>query len=235
MGSRCWTATFTRWIHGGRHERRTQVRGLRHAHHGTARPVRALPRRAVQGAGHPPHRQGRPPAPGHHRHRRPADHPGRRAAAVPQARAAGPTHSTQPLSGSRLADTGRLDFAIERELRRGGAGDGHGDGGRGHRRALPHHRPQPHRPRPPRPVALPRPVRGLQQLDRRVLPAQPGPAQVRGDAARARRAPGLPRAAALRAGAGRRRVLRAPQPRERPLLALELLGAALQPARGART
>jgi len=26
----------------------------------------------------------------------------------------GPTHSTQPLSGSRLADTGRLDFAIER-------------------------------------------------------------------------------------------------------------------------
>jgi uncharacterized protein len=27
----------------------------------------------------------------------------------------GPTHSTQPLSGSRLADTGRLDFAIERK------------------------------------------------------------------------------------------------------------------------
>ncbi len=27
----------------------------------------------------------------------------------------GTTHSTQPLSGSRLADTGRLDFAIERE------------------------------------------------------------------------------------------------------------------------
>jgi predicted TIM-barrel fold metal-dependent hydrolase len=26
----------------------------------------------------------------------------------------GPTHSTQPLSGSRLADTGRLDFAVER-------------------------------------------------------------------------------------------------------------------------
>ena len=26
----------------------------------------------------------------------------------------GPTHSTQPLSGSRLADTGRLDFAIQR-------------------------------------------------------------------------------------------------------------------------
>src|SRR5919106_183215 len=26
----------------------------------------------------------------------------------------GVTHSTQPLSGSRLADTGRLDFAIER-------------------------------------------------------------------------------------------------------------------------
>jgi predicted TIM-barrel fold metal-dependent hydrolase len=27
----------------------------------------------------------------------------------------GPTHSTQPLSGSRLADTGRLDFAVERK------------------------------------------------------------------------------------------------------------------------
>ena len=27
----------------------------------------------------------------------------------------GVTHSTQPLSGSRLADTGRLDFAIERK------------------------------------------------------------------------------------------------------------------------
>ncbi|PYM20404.1 MAG: hypothetical protein DMD81_01995 [Candidatus Rokuibacteriota bacterium] len=26
----------------------------------------------------------------------------------------GPTHSTQPLSGSRLADTGRLDFAVQR-------------------------------------------------------------------------------------------------------------------------
>ena len=26
----------------------------------------------------------------------------------------GSTHSTQPLSGSRLADTGRLDFAIDR-------------------------------------------------------------------------------------------------------------------------
>ena len=27
----------------------------------------------------------------------------------------GATHSTQPLSGSRLADTGRLDFAVERK------------------------------------------------------------------------------------------------------------------------
>src|SRR5262249_30791618 len=27
----------------------------------------------------------------------------------------GSTHSTQPLSGSRLADTGRLDFAIQRK------------------------------------------------------------------------------------------------------------------------
>src|SRR4030095_11556573 len=27
----------------------------------------------------------------------------------------GATHSSQPLSGSRLADTGRLDFAIERK------------------------------------------------------------------------------------------------------------------------
>ena len=63
-----------------------------------------------------PDRQGRPPAPRHHRHRRPADHPGRRAAAVPQARAAEHArNSTQPLSGSRLADTGRLDFAIERD------------------------------------------------------------------------------------------------------------------------
>ena len=119
-------------------------------------------------------------------------------------------------------------------LRRRGAGDGHGDGGRGHRRPL---------SRPPASALLARNnmdprlslghLPGLQQLDPRVLPAQPRPAQVRGDAARARRAPRLPRAGAVRARAGRGRVVHPAEPRQRPLLALELLGPALQPPRGA--
>ncbi len=81
--------------------------------------------------------------------------------------------------------------------------------------------------------ALPGPLPGLQQLDPRVLPVQPRPAEVRGHAARARRAPGLPGAGAVRAGAGRRRVVHPAESRERPLLALELLGSALQHPRRA--
>ena len=70
-----------------------------------------------------------------------------RAPAVPEARAGrGSTQSTQPLSGSRLVDTGRLDFADRARLRRRGAGDGHGDGGRRHRGALPDQRASPSSP-----------------------------------------------------------------------------------------
>ena len=113
--------------------------------------------------------------------------------------------STQPLSGSRLADTGPPRLRDRAQLRPRGAGHGHGDGGRRHRGALPHHRPEPHRARQHGPAALAGPLPGLQQLDPRVLPLQPGPAEVRGHAAGARRAPGLPGAAAMRARAGRGR------------------------------
>ena len=57
---------------------------------------------------------------------------------------------------------------------------------------------------------------------------QPRAAEVRRDAAGARRAPGLPRARALRARAGRRRLVHPAESGQRPLLALELLGSALR-------
>src|SRR4029077_4747956 len=88
--------------------------------------------------------------------------------------------------------------------------------------------------RPSGPAALAGPVPRLQRLDRGVLPPQPGAPQVRGDAAGARRAPRLPRAGARGARAGRGRVVHPPQPGERALLALQLLGPALHVARGAR-
>src|SRR5262249_32647320 len=56
--------------------------------------------------------------------------------------------------------------------------------------------------------------------------------EVRRDAAGARRPPGLPRARAVRARAGSRRLVHPAEPGERPLLALELLGPALHGARG---
>ena len=93
----------------------TPVRGLRHAHHGTARPVRALPGRAVQGAGHPARSArtaARAAAPSSSTACRPPRTPSCSSTASARGRAR--RHSTQPLSGSRLADTGRLDFAIER-------------------------------------------------------------------------------------------------------------------------
>ena len=140
---------------------------------------------------------------------------------------AGGTQSTQPLSGSRLADTGRLDFAIKRNYDpeaqvMGMAMEGVdiavlyptnglsilGRNDMDPELSLAH---------------LP----GLQQLDRRVLPLQPGAPEVRRDAADARRQPRLPRAGARRARAGRHRLVRPAQPGQRPLLALQLLGSAL--------
>ena len=142
-------------------------------------------------------------------------------------------HSTQPLSGSRLQSHEPARLRDRAELRPRGAGDGHGDRGRGHRGPLPHDRPEPARARQHGSAALARPLPGLQQLDPRVLPVQPRAAPVRGHAARPRRAPGLPGAPSVRARAGRGRVLHPAESGQRPLLALELLGSALQPARGA--
>src|SRR5215510_4828801 len=77
------------------------------------------------------------------------------------------TQSTQLLSGSRIFDTGRLDFAIERDYD-------------------PDARPCADRARqhgsPPLACDMP----GVQQLDPRVLPAQPRSTEVRRDAAGAR-------------------------------------------------
>ena len=53
---------------------------------------------------------------------------------------AGGTQSTQPLSGSRLADTGRLDFAIKRNYDPEAQVMGMRHGGCGHRRPLPDQR-----------------------------------------------------------------------------------------------
>ena len=176
------------------------------------------------------------PAARHHRHRRPADHRWTPScSSTASAAAAGPDATARSRSRARgSADTGRLDFAIERNYDAEAQVMGMAMEGVDIAVLYPDHRPEPPRPRQPRPAALAGPLPGLQQLDPRVLPVQPRPAQVRGDAARARRAPGLPGAGALRARAGRRRVLHPAEPRERPLLALELLGPALQPARGAR-
>ena len=137
------------------------------------------------------------------------------------------TQSTQPLSGSRLADTGRLDFAIERDYDPEAQVMGMEMEGVD--------------------IAVLFPTTGLGLLARDNIDPQlslalcqaynnwihefcrlqPRPAEVRGDAARARRQPRLPRAAALRARARRRRLVHPAQPGQRPLLALELLGPAL--------
>src|SRR5262249_28310087 len=99
------------------HERRTPIRGQRHAHHGAAGSVRSLPGSEVQG---PDQCSG-----GGRRQAK------RGAAGLTivdglptsdvdiqqyrkRVRNSGP-QSTQPLSGSRLFDTGRLDFAVERD------------------------------------------------------------------------------------------------------------------------
>ena len=96
-------------------ERRTPVRGQRHAHHGAAGPVRRyLDPRFKDRVILPIGKDGRP--------RRGTividGLPTTRDAELQQYRKRarpGSAHSTQPLSGSRLADTGRLDFAIERD------------------------------------------------------------------------------------------------------------------------
>ena len=117
-------------------------------------------------------------------------------AAVPQA-AEGRRHPEHPAALGLPAGRHRPPrFRHRAELRRRGSGDGHGDGGRRHRRPLPDQRAlDPHRARQHGPAALAGPLPGLQQLDPRVLPLQPRAAQVRGDAADARRPPRLPRAA----------------------------------------
>ena len=78
------------------------------------------------------------------------------------------------------------------------------------------------------PAILRRDLPGLQRLAARFLRAQPRPAEDGGDAADPRRQPRLPGAAPLRQGIRRGRRLRAAQLRQRPLLALDLLGPALQ-------
>src|SRR5207248_10326744 len=73
----------------------------------------------------------------------------------------------------------------------------------------------------------------LQRLAARFLPVQPGPAENVGDAAGARCQPCLRRALSLRQGIRRGRRLCQAQLRQRSLLALQLLGPALQPLTGA--
>src|SRR5205085_6291085 len=73
----------------------------------------------------------------------------------------------------------------------------------------------------------------LQRLAARFLPVQPGPAENGGDAAGERCQPCLRRALSLRQGIRRGRRLCPAQLRQRPLLALQLLGPALQPLTGA--
>ena len=140
----------------------------------------------------------------------------------------GTTHSTQPLSGSRLADTGRLDFAIQREYDADGAGDGHGDGGRRHRGPV---------SRPPglsliaRDNLDPLLSLGLCEAYNNWIAefCRHSPDQLKFAAM-------LPvhdvhlacrELRALRARARRGRLVRPAQPGQRPLLALELLGPAL--------
>src|SRR5256885_771671 len=71
-------------------------------------------------------------------------------------------------------------------------GDGHGDGRRRHRGQLPDRRARAARPRQHGSADVPGHQPRLQQLDPRVLLVQPGPAEVGRDAARSRRASGLP-------------------------------------------
>ena len=122
-------------------------------------------------------------------------------------------------------------------LRPGGAGDGHGDGGRRHRRALPDHRASRSSPattwtRGSRSAIC----RGVQQLDPRVLPAT-----ARISSSSVAMLPVHDVHLACRElvrcvpRAGRGRLVHPAEPGQRPLLALELLGSALQHARGART
>ena len=108
------------------------------------------------------------------------------------------SQSTQLLSGSRLFDTGRLDFAVARDYDPVAQVMGMEMEGRRHRGELPHRRSGPARPRRHGSADLAGHLPGVQQLDPRVLRLQPGPAEVGRDAAGARRAPGLPRARALR-------------------------------------
>ena len=99
------------------HERQSALRRLRHARHGAARPLRAVPRSAVPRPGDPADR-GRRPA----RSAAPSSSTGcpprwtPRCSSTASAAAAGRATRTprQPLSGSRLQSTDRLDFAIER-------------------------------------------------------------------------------------------------------------------------
>src|SRR2546428_647801 len=170
------------------------------------------------------------PAPDHHR--RAGRHRGRRHAAAPQARPRGGDAEHPAAVGLTAGRYRAPRFRDPARLRPRGPGDGHGDGGRRHRRPLSDQRPVAAGPQRHGPRAVAGDLPGLQQLDQRVLPLQPRPAEVRGDAADARRAPGLPRARARRARAGRGGLVHPAQHDQRPLLALELLGPALHRARG---
>ena len=164
-------------------------------------------------------------------------HLGPRRPAIPQATTRPvATNSTQPpLSGSRIHEANRLDFAIERDYDAEAQVHGHGRW----KASI-------------SPCSIPRwgwACSRSNGIDPRLSLAmcqaynnwihefcqlQPRAPEVRGDAAHARRAPRLPRAGAVRAGAGRRRLLHPAEPDQRALLALELLGSALHRARGAR-
>lgn len=96
------------------------------------------------------------------------------------------THnSAQPLSGSRIAESGRLDFAIERDYNAEAQVMGMEIEGIDIAVLFPtvglsliarDHLDPP---------AFPRPVPGLQQLDSRLLPVQSGPVEICGDVAAA--------------------------------------------------
>ena len=86
----------------------------------------------------------------------------------------GPSQSTQPLSGSRLYDTGRLDFAVERDYNPEAQVMGMAMEGVDIAVLYPT-------------TGLACPLPGVQQLDPRLLQREPRPPEVRGDAARPRR------------------------------------------------
>ena len=83
----------------------------------------------------------------------------------------GSTHSTQPLSGSRLADTGRLDFAIDRKYNAEAQVMGMAMEGVDIAVLYPTTGLSLIAPRQPGSPALAGALPGLQQLDPRVLPA----------------------------------------------------------------